>query len=82
MDVAEVGAPGGKQVHQLLLHKANQLFISLHTICVLCICAVITWSSMESKRVNVWTLHGLKMLCASGVVEHANFGELHLCPGC
>ena len=38
MDVAKVGATGGKKVSQLLLRKAKQTFILLHIICLLCVC--------------------------------------------
>ena len=36
--MAEVGAPGGTKVSQLLLRKAKQTFILLHIICLLCMC--------------------------------------------
>ena len=36
---------------------------------------------MESKRVNLWRLCVLNMLCAHAMVEHAKGAELHLCPG-
>ena len=39
MDVAEVGAPGVRKVSRSLLRKAKQIFILLHTICLLCMCS-------------------------------------------
>ena len=42
MEVAKVGAPGGKKVTWLLLRKANHFFILLIIICLPCICAVTT----------------------------------------
>ena len=38
MDVAEVGAPGGKIVTWSLLRKAKQIFILLHIFCLPCMC--------------------------------------------
>ena len=38
MDVAEVGAPGGKKVTRSLLCKAKQMLIPWLIICLLCMC--------------------------------------------
>ena len=42
MEVTEVGAPGGKKVSQSLLGKAKQVLILLHSLYLLCICALTT----------------------------------------
>ena len=38
MEVAEVGAPGDKQVTRSLLGKSEQVFILLLNSCLLCMC--------------------------------------------